>query len=96
MLHEPAVKEGKDKASAWKASLGIKLFALYGMIYAVFVGISVFGSDLMKKPVFLGVNLSILYGAGLILFAIFLGVIYNHVCTRKENEMNASTSEVKS
>lgn len=96
MLHEPAAKQVKDNASAWKASLGIKLFALYGIIYAGFVGVAVFSPQLMKVPVLFGVNLSIVYGAGLILFAIILGVIYNHVCTRKEDAMNASTPEAKS
>jgi len=89
MLHEPAVKEGRDNASAWKARLGLKLFALYGVIYTLFVGLAVYAPDVMKQPVLEGVNLAIIYGAGLILFAILLGVIYNHVCTRKEDEMNA-------
>lgn len=89
MLHAPAVKQEKDNASAWKAALGIKLFLLYSLVYTGFVGIAVFATDWMKIPVLAGVNLAITYGMGLILFAIVLGVIYNHVCTRKENEMNA-------
>jgi len=90
MLHAPAAKQTKDKASEWKARLGIKLFLLYGIIYVGFVGIAVYSPLLMKKPALAGMNLAIAYGTGLILFAIILGVIYNHVCTRKEDEMNAS------
>lgn len=90
MLHEPAAKEEKDNSSDWKAKLGIKLFWLYAVIYAGFVGIAVYLPRIMKAPVLAGVNLAIVYGMGLIVLAIVLGVIYNHVCTRKENEMNGS------
>ena len=87
MLHEPAAKAEKDNASEWKAKLGIKLFWLYCAIYAGFVGIAVFATEKMKIPVFAGTNLAIIYGIGLIVFAIVLGLIYNHYCTKKENEM---------
>ncbi|MBL7016920.1 MAG: DUF485 domain-containing protein [Kiritimatiellales bacterium] len=89
MLHEPAAKQEKDSASDWKSKLGIKLFWLYCVIYMGFVGIAVFATELMKKPVLAGANLAITYGIALIVFAIILGLIYNHACTKKENEMNS-------
>lgn len=95
MLHEPAVQGGKDNASGWKALLGIKLFWLYCIIYMGFVGIAVFAPNLMKTPVLAGVNLAIIYGMALIVFAIVLGLIYNYVCTKKENETN-NKAEVSS
>ncbi len=88
MLHEPAAKQEKDAASDWKAKLGIKLFWLYCLVYMGFVGIAVFATEIMKKPVLAGTNLAIIYGIGLIVFAIILGLVYNHVCTKKEDEMN--------
>ena len=88
MLHEPAAKQEKDNASEWKAKLGIKLFWLYCIIYMGFVGIAVFAPALMKTPVLAGTNLAIIYGMALIIFAIILGLIYNHLCTKKEDEMN--------
>ncbi|MBC8207057.1 MAG: DUF485 domain-containing protein [Kiritimatiellales bacterium] len=88
MLHEPAVKQEKDNASDWKSKLGIKLFWLYCVIYMGFVGIAVFATELMKTPVLAGANLAIVYGLALIVFAIVLGLIYNHLCTKKEDEMN--------
>lgn len=94
MLHEPAAAEEKDDASEWKAKLGIKLFWLYSVIYMGFVGIAVFAPDKMKTPVLAGTNLAIIYGMGLIIFAILLGLVYNHVCTKKENELS-SKKEVK-
>jgi len=95
MLHEPATKEGKDAASDWKAKLGIKLFWLYCVIYMGFVGIAVFSTETMKKPVLAGTNLAIVYGMALIIFAILLGLIYNHLCTKKEDEMNAKAEEAE-
>lgn len=94
MLHEPAVVEKKDDASDWKAKLGIKLFWIYSIIYMGFVGIAVFAPSKMKTPIIAGTNLALIYGLGLIIFAIVLGLVYNHACTKKENEMN-STKEVK-
>jgi uncharacterized membrane protein (DUF485 family) len=43
----------------------------------------------MKAPVLAGTNLAIVYGMALIFFAIILGLVYNHYCTRKEDEMNS-------
>lgn len=95
MLHEPAAKVGKDAASEWKAKLGIKLFWLYCIIYMGFVGIAVFSPETMKIKVLAGTNLAIIYGLALIVFAIILGLVYNHVCTKKEDEMNSATAEKK-
>lgn len=91
MLHEPAAKAEKDNASEWKAKLGIKLFWLYCLIYAGFVAVAVFSPDTMKKTVLAGTNLAIIYGMGLIVFAIILGLIYNRCCTKKEDELNSKT-----
>ncbi len=94
MLHEPAVAEKKDGASEWKAKLGVKLFWVYSVIYMGFVGIAVFAPDKMKTPVIAGTNLAIIYGMSLIIFAIVLGLVYNHACTKKENEIS-NAKEVK-
>jgi uncharacterized membrane protein (DUF485 family) len=96
MLHEPAAKAEKDNASEWKAKLGIKLFWLYCVIYMGFVGIAVFSPETMRIKVLAGTNLAIIYGMALIIFAIILGLVYNHVCTKKEDEMNAKEGEAKS
>lgn len=88
MLHEPAVQVEKDNAAEWKAKLGIKLFWLYCVVYMSFVALAVFATEKLKIPVLSGVNLAIIYGMALIVFAIILGLIYNHACTKKENEIN--------
>lgn len=86
--HGPAVKLGKDNASEWKSKLGIKLFFVYGLIYAGFVVINTVKPELMKIDVLFGMNLAVVYGMGLIVLAIIMGVIYNHFCTKKEDELN--------
>ena len=53
-----------------------------------FVTLAVFFTETLKTPVLAGVNLAIVYGLGLIVFAVILGLIYNHACTKKEDEMN--------
>jgi uncharacterized membrane protein (DUF485 family) len=53
-----------------------------------FVGIAVFSTETMKKPVLGGTNLAIIYGMALIIFAIVLGLIYNYFCSKKEDEMD--------
>ena len=42
----------------------------------------------MEKEIFGGLNLAIVYGFGLIIFAILLGIVYNIFCTKKEKELN--------
>lgn len=93
--HGPAVKLGKDNASEWKSKLGIKLFFVYGLIYAGFVGINTLKPELMKKEVLMGMNLAVVYGMGLIVPAIIMGVLYNHFCTKKEDELNKVAEEAE-
>jgi len=89
MLHEPSNRETTvDYAAAYKASLGLKLFALYGVIYLGFILINVLKPELMKMETVLGLNLAILYGFGLIIIAVVMGLIYNRLCTKKEDKLN--------
>jgi len=88
MGHGPAVKLGKDNAQEYKTGLGIKMFIVYTSIYVVFVAINVLNPAIMENTVFSGLNLAVVYGFGLIIFALVLAVIYNNLCTKAENEMN--------
>jgi uncharacterized membrane protein (DUF485 family) len=89
MLHEPAAPAGKDPASEVKKKIGIRMFIAYGIVYAGFVLINTFFPRVMGIPVLFGLNLAVTYGFGLILLAIISGLIYNSICTRKEDEMEA-------
>ncbi len=88
MDHGPAVKLGTDNAAKIKSKIGLQLFFVYGLIYAGFVFINTIQPKLMAKDVFLGLNLAVVYGFGLILLAIIMGTLYNAFCTKKENELN--------
>ena len=86
MLHEPAEQTAKNYASDYKRKLGIKMFILYGILYAGFVAINALIPGKMETRVLFGLNFAVFYGFSLILFAIISGLIYNHLCTKEENK----------
>jgi len=88
MDHGPAVELGIDHAAKKKSKLGILLFFIYLFVYAGFVTIGVVDYELMGKNVLGNQNLAVVYGFGLIIFAILLGLFYNWRCTKYENLMN--------
>jgi len=83
MSHGPSADWGKDGAADYKSKLGVIMFCVYTIVYAGFIFINVFEPKLMKMDIG-SLNLAIVYGFGLIVFAIVLAVIYNHFCTRAE------------
>ena len=93
MFHGPAVDGGKDYAIAYKMRIGVWMFLLYALIYAGFVIINVMNPVMMESVVVIGLNLAVVYGFGLIIFALILALIYNSLCTKKEQELNAASKE---
>ena len=88
MAHGPAVKLGKDNASTYKTKLGVQMFIVYTIIYAVFVAINATNPKMMETVIF-GQTAAVIWGFGLIGFALIQAVIYNHLCTSAENKLNA-------
>jgi uncharacterized membrane protein (DUF485 family) len=88
MHHGPAVKMGIDNASKKKAKLGVRFFFLYLLFYGGFVAIGVLNYELLSQSVVAGLNLALFYGIGLIVFAVLLGIIYNNLCSKYEDELN--------
>lgn len=84
-MHGPATDWGEDKSSKKKQKLGVAMFLVYLAVYSIFVGIGVFNYELMGKIVLFGQNLAVVYGMGLIVLAIILGLIYNGLCTKYED-----------
>ncbi len=78
-----------DKASAVKARLGMWLFLFYCVVYAGFVALNALAPMTMELPFWFGQNLAVTYGFGLIVLAIVMGLIYNAICGRMEDRMNA-------
>jgi hypothetical protein len=90
MLHEPARDSGPDPASAYKSRLGLRMFLFYCVFYAGFVLVNV-GTEgkAMQAIVLAGLNLAVVYGMSLIVLALVMALIYNHLCTAKEKELAA-------
>lgn len=88
MDHGPAVEQGVDLASKKKAKLGVWLFIAYTIVYATFVAIGVLNFEAMGKIVLGNQNLAVVFGFGLIILAIIMGLIYNAICTGYENKYN--------
>ena len=93
MLHEPAVQVGIENASKKKASLGVWFFFIYLFFYAGFVIIGVWNYELLATEVFMGLNLALVYGMGLIIFAVLLGILYNYFCSKYEDDLNTKEEE---
>jgi uncharacterized membrane protein (DUF485 family) len=87
MGHGPAVKLGKDNASGYKSRIGISMFVVYSLIYAGFVVISTTMPAIFDLT-FGGLNVAVLYGMFLIIFAFILAFIYNRLCTKAEARLN--------
>jgi len=88
MDHGSAVELGVDLASKKKAKLGVWLFIVYTIVYAIFVAIGVLNYEAMGKIVWGNQNLAVVFGFGLIVLAIVMGLIYNWICTGYENKLN--------
>lgn len=76
---------GSAASDGAKARFGLLLFFIYAIVYAGFVLIVTIAPRVMGHIVFAGLNLAVVYGMGLIIFAIALGLVYSQVATRMES-----------
>jgi len=88
MGHGPAVKLGKDNAATYKTRLGVKMFAVYTIVYATFVILNTTNPKMMES-IILGQTAAVIWGFGLIALALVMAVIYNRLCTKAEEQMNS-------
>lgn len=92
MDHGKSTDWSGDKASAFKTRVGIWMFLLYTIVYAGFVMVNSFEPSLMASDIG-SLNLAIIYGVGLIIFALMLAFVYNAICTAAEEELNKEPLE---
>lgn len=85
-MHVNSTIEEKESVTKQKSSLGVRLFFIYSIFYVGFVILGVFHYELLSNTIFGGLNLAVVYGISLILFAFLLGVIYDYYCTRYEDQ----------
>jgi uncharacterized membrane protein (DUF485 family) len=88
MFHEPASQGGKDPAAPYKTRLGLWMFLVYALIYVGFVAINITAPTLMEVEILFGLNLAVVYGFFLIVFALVLALVYTRLCSAKEAELN--------
>jgi len=86
MSHGPATEWKEDKkTSKSKAKIGIWMFVVYTIIYAAFIIINVVDPKIMGLDIGM-LNLAIVFGFGLIIFALILALIYNAICGHIEEK----------
>ncbi|MGI9456914.1 MAG: DUF485 domain-containing protein [Aeoliella sp.] len=73
------------------ARLGLWFFGLYVLLYGSFVLVNAFWPDAMERTPWLGVNLAIWSGFGLIIVAILMSLVYGVLC-RSGNDANGEES----
>ncbi|WP_238476685.1 DUF485 domain-containing protein [Bythopirellula goksoeyrii] len=66
--------------------IGLALFSLYLLLYGGFVLLNTFWPATMDATPFMGVNVAIWYGFGLIMAAFVLALIYGALCGPTEEE----------
>jgi uncharacterized membrane protein (DUF485 family) len=84
MAHGPSTEWKTEKSEGYKTKLGLIMFAIYVPLYIIFVLICVLDPKLMGTDVG-KLNLAIVYGFGLIIVAIIQALIYNYMCSKREN-----------
>ncbi len=82
-MHKAETKWGKDASLDLKILVGKWFFFIYSIVYAGFICINVFFPELMGVDVG-SLNVAIVYGFGLIFFALLLALAYNHICNKAE------------
>jgi uncharacterized membrane protein (DUF485 family) len=93
MEHGSSTEWGTDHAAAYKSRLGIRLFFFYTLVYFGFVVLNTVSPETMGLPVG-GLNLAIVYGFGLILFALLLAFVYNAQCSRAEERLDVGARHI--
>jgi hypothetical protein len=82
-MHHSEVKWGNDPAASLKILLGKWFFLIYSLVYGGFIIINVLSPSFMGIDVG-SLNVAIVYGFGLIIFAMLLALAYNHISTLAE------------
>lgn len=80
MTHPETPADTHHPNVRFNARLGLALFGLYCVFYAVFVLLCTFRLDVMAREFWVGVNLAIWYGFGLIGAAFVLAAVYLYLC----------------
>ncbi|MCA9039906.1 MAG: DUF485 domain-containing protein [Planctomycetaceae bacterium] len=90
--HANQSQEQEDAADIERNTrYGLRLFTVYLFLYLGYILLSTFTPQMMQDIKIGGVNLSVMYGFGLIIAALILALIYGWLC--RQNSGSESTDE---
>ena len=78
------------------ARVGMWLFLLYSLFYAMFVLTNAFAPRLMEATPLAGLNLALLSGFGLIVLAFVIALIYGFIARNIHEDISKDDSEGQS
>jgi len=87
LLHGPATGSENEPPEdlgiqTRNARLGLRLFAVYGFIYGLYVVVGAFFPGIMNVRL-AGVNVAVVWGFALIILAFVMAVVYGRLCDRE-------------
>ncbi len=80
------VPSNAEAVATFNRRLGLVLFAMYCLLYAGFIALAVGNRAALAAPAIWGINLAVIYGMGLIGFALFMSVVYLLVARTEPGE----------
>lgn len=72
--------DGDPQTRLRQTRIGLFLFWIYAIFYGIFIVANTFAASWMEWSPFLGLNMAVVSGMGLILFAVFLAIVYGYLC----------------
>ena len=93
MNQPPQIKPQSQVQGIHISRPGLYLFLVYLVFYGVFVGLSAFFPDVMKKEFMLGLNIAVVYGITLIVLALILAVAYLYLDHSVGDARNAASKQ---
>lgn len=79
-------------SQARNSKYGLILFSIYAVFYLGFVFVNAFAATWVEWVPFLGLNLAIIWGFGLIALALILALVYGFLCWSPAKEVSNSKS----
>lgn len=84
MEHGPATELQEEASQSFKTRVGLNMYAIFAPVYLAFILVAVISPKSMAMDVG-SLNLAIVFGFAIIILAIIQALIYNLICSRREN-----------
>ncbi len=80
-------------SQARNSKYGLILFSIYSVFYLGFVLVNAFASTWVEWVPFLGLNLAIIWGFGLIALALILALVYGFLCSSPAADSSSQSGD---